>query len=232
MPIMRDCGGQMEAYVSRDGGATYHGPSRIAERHTSPLHGDLRGFPLPSADVDADGTVYVAWHDCRFRNPPAGRCTQNDIVMSTSRDGRRWSDVVRIPIDARTSSGDHFLPAIAVDPTTSGGSARIGILYYFYPDADCSRATCELSVGFVSSTDGGSSWSVQQLAGPFRTTWLPPTSFGGGTGYMAGDYFSVSFVEGQAVAVFAAASEGECELGDVTSCNVRTASATVSLPAP
>lgn len=124
---------------------------------------------------------------------------------------------------------DHFLPAIAVDPATAGASAHIAVLYYFYPDANCNRATCELSVGLVSSTDGGSTWSVRQLAGPFRTTWFPLTTFGGGTGYMAGDYFSVSFADGQAIPVFAMATDGACQLGDIPSCDVWTASARIPL---
>jgi hypothetical protein len=230
MPIS-DCSyASAGAFISTDGGATYMGPFQIDARHASAVHGDLRDPPLPSADVDADGKVYLVWHDCRFRNVGPDDCTQNDIVMTTSGNGRHWSDVVRIPIDARRSSVDHFLPAIAVDPATAGASAHIALLYYFYPEADCNRAKCELSVGLVSSIDGGASWSVQQLAGPFRSTWFPLTTFGGGTGYMAGDYFSVSFVKGRAIAVFAAAADGACELG-VTSCNVWTASATVAPPA-
>ncbi len=229
MPIA-DCGySGTEAFMSTDGGETYSEVLNLKNTHASALHGSLRGVPLRSADVDAEGKVYVVWHDCRFRNVGPDNCTQNDVVMITSRDGRHWSDVVRIPIDPRASSVDHFLPAIGIDPTTAGASAHIAILYYFYPDADCNRTTCELSVGFVSSTDGGSTWSVQQLAGPFRTTWFPPTSFGGGGGYMAGDYFSVSFVDGKAVPVFTVGTKGTCELGDVTSCNVWEASATIPL---
>ena len=226
MPIA-DCAiATTEAFISTDGGKTYSGPFHIGNVHASAVHGDLRARPLPSADVDADGTVYVVWHDCRFRDfGPNRRCTRNDIVMSTSRDGRHWSDVVRIPIDARTSSVDHFLPGIAVEPATAGVSAHIAIVYYFYPDADCNRSTCELSVGFSSSTDGGGTWTSQQLAGPFRTTWFPLTTLG----YMVGDYISVSFVGGQASPVFTVGTEGTCELGDITSCNVWTASATIPL---
>jgi hypothetical protein len=88
--------------------------------------------------------------------------------MSTSTNGRRWSSVARIPIDPRTSSVDHFLPAIAVDPATSGSSAHLAVVYYFYPDADCNRATCDLYVGLASSTDGGAAWTSQTLAGPFK----------------------------------------------------------------
>jgi hypothetical protein len=124
-----------------------------------------------------------------------------------------------------TSSVDHFLPAVGVDPATAAASAHIGIVYYFYPNADCNVATCDLSVGFVSSLDGGSTWRTQQLAGPFRNDWLSP----GENGYRHGDYFSVSFVNGQAAALFTAAEEGTCELGQV-SCHTWIAAATIPFP--
>jgi len=230
------CPTRIDSFISRDGGATYSGhgtnysgPLAIHEVRARVARGRLRWSvepPVPSSDIDAGGNVYVVWPDCRFRNAgPKSRCTHNDLVVSTSPDGRHWSPAARIPIDPKHSSVDHFLPAIAVDPTTSGSSAHIAVVYYFYPDADCAVATCDLSVGFTSSIDGGATWSSQQLAGPFRTTWFPLTS----SGYMVGDYFSVSFVDGKAIPVFIVGTEGTCELGDVTSCNVRTASATIPL---
>jgi hypothetical protein len=44
---------------------------------------------------------------------------------------------------------------------------------------------------------------------------------------MVGDYVGISFLDGSAIPVFAVGTEGTCELGDVTSCNVWTESATV-----
>jgi hypothetical protein len=88
----------------------------------------------------------------------------------------------------------------------------------------CNETTGDLSIGFTSSVDGGSTWSVQ-LAGPFKNTWFPLTT----SGYMVGDYIGISFIDGKAVPVFIVGSEAECELGDLTSCNVWTASATISL---
>jgi hypothetical protein len=230
------CPTRIDSFVSTDGGSSYaghgtqySGPLALRDVRASRIQGGLRYLtepPFISADLDAVGKIYVVWTDCRFRDfGPGQHCAHNDIVMSTTTDGRHWSSIVRIPIDPRTSSVDHFLPAIAVDPTTSGASAHLALVYYFYPEADCTRSTCELSVGFASSTDGGTTWTAQQLAGPFRTKWLPLTS----TGYMIGDYFSVSFVDGQAIPVFIAATKGTCELGDIVSCNVWTASATIPL---
>lgn len=233
------CPTRIDAFISTDGGQTfvghgtdYSGPLAIHDVRASAIEGRFRHIiepPFLSADIDSAGHVYVVWPDCRFRNLGPDDCSQNDIVMSTSGDGRHWSDVVRIPIDARSSSVDHFMPAIAVDPTTSGASAHIAVVYYFYPDAECRVATCELNVGLVSSTDGGSTWASRQLAGPLRTSWFPLTP----SGYMVADYVGISFVDGNAIPVFPVATEGTCELGDPTSCNVWTVSATIPLaPGP
>jgi hypothetical protein len=92
-------------------------------------------------------------------------------------------------------------------------------------DQRCDETTRDLSIGFTSSVDGSSTWSVQQLAGPFKNTWCPLTT----SGYMVGDYIGISFVDGKDIPVFIVESEAECELGDLTSCNVWTASATISL---
>ena len=213
-------------YISTDGGESYVGPFDIASRDGRFPGGFLRSLGGMSIDVDATGTIYATWPDCYFRPPrvEGHRCgTHNDIAFSTSQDGRHWTDVVRIPIDPLTSSVDHFLPAIAVDPRTSGASANIGIVYYFYPEQICGPRTCQPSVGFVSSTDGGTTWSVQQLAGPFKNTWFPLTT----GGYMVGEYIGVSFVDGKAVSVFPVATKGRCKLGDVTSCNEWMGSATI-----
>ena len=230
------CPTRIDSFISTDGGGSYRGhgtdysgPLAIHDVQASRVHGRLTHIiepPFISIDIDADGGLYVVWPDCRFRNRGPGDCTQNDILLSSSNNGRHWTKPVRIPIDARNSSVDHFLPAIGVDPTTAAASAHLGLLYHFYPQADCTVATCELSVGFGSSTDAGAAWTFQQLAGPFKTTWLPLRR----DGYFAGDYVSVSFAGGNAVPVFTAASEGECELGDITSCNVWTASATIPIP--
>jgi len=202
----------IESFVSTDGGATYTGPFSISKITAHTEAGNLRSGPLPSAEIDSAGTVYVVWEDCRFIT----NCTANDIVMSTSSDGKTWSAVARIPIDTTTSGVDHFIPGLAVDVGTSGGSAHLGLTYYFYPNTSCTTSTCQLDVGFISSTNGGSTWgTATQLAGPFTLTWLPLTS----QGYMVGDYISTSFSGGTAHGVFAGATAGSCTLGQVTSCN-------------
>jgi len=157
------------------------------QAHT--VAGGLRTSPLPSAEIDAAGTVYVVWQDCRFRSG----CAANDIVMSKSTSETTWGPVTRVPIDATSSTVDHFIPGIGVDRSTAGGSARIGLTYYFYPNRSCTAATCQLAVGFISSTNGGASWSAAtQLAGPMTLSWVANTS----QGRMVGDYISTSVRNG------------------------------------
>ncbi len=187
------------AVTSTNGGLSYSGPFTIATITAHPVAGNLRAPAIPSAEIDGAGQVYVVWHDCRFRTG----CASNDIVMSTSSNGTAWSQVIRIPIDETTSTVDHFIPGLAVDRATAGSSAHLGLTYYYYPQANCSSSTCQLDVGFISSTNGGASWSSpMQLVRPMSLGWLASTT----QGPMVGDYISTSFAGGTAHAVFALAN--------------------------
>ena len=136
--------------------------------------------------------------------------------MSKSTSETTWGPVTRVPIDATSSTVDHFIPGIGVDRSTSGGSARIGLTYYFYPNRSCSAATCQLDVGFISSTNGGASWSTAtQLAGPMTLSWVANTS----QGRMVGDYISTSVRNGAnafpVIAVALQPSGSNLQRGDV-----------------
>lgn len=187
------------AFTSTDGGASWSNSVTIASQ-TDHQVASIRTEPLPSAEIDSAGKVYVAWQDCRFENG----CNTNDIVMSTSTDGNTWSAVQRIPTDAVGSGIDHFIPGLAVDSSTSGSTAHLALAYYYYPDANCSTSTCQLEVGFVTSVDGGNSWSTSATLTPsaMNLTWLANTT----DGYMVGDYISTSFSDGKAFPVFVTAS--------------------------
>src|SRR5207248_7437600 len=146
---------------------------------------------------DSAGTVYVAWNDCRFRRS----CKKNDLVISHSLNstGTSWSSVSRVPIDATNSGIDHFIPGLAVNKATSGSTAQLGLTYYFYPSG-----SSQLSVGFISSTNAGSTWSAPQtVASGMPSTWVATTS----QGRMVGDYISTSYgSDNLAHGVFATAS--------------------------
>jgi hypothetical protein len=181
---------------STDGGATF-APLQTVSNLTFHRPGDMRAFPLPSAEADRSGRVYAVWHDCRFRSG----CTSNDIVLSTSADGVTWSPPARVSIDPTTSRVDHFLPGIAASPAADG---RLAIVYAFFQPGPCARNDCRLEIGFTTSADGGTTWSRPQRldAQAIPMQWLPRSE----GGYMVGDYFSTSFAGGRAVPVFALAA--------------------------
>jgi hypothetical protein len=171
------------AFNSTNGGASWSSITTIATIKHHTVAGSLREGPLPSAEIDKAGTVYVAWSDCRFRRG----CRANDIVISHSVNvtGTSWSSVTRVPVDGTSSGVDHFIPGLAVNNATSGSSAQLGLTYYFYPSG-----STQLSVGFISSTNAGSTWtSAQTVANGMPTTWVATTS----QGRMVGDYISTSF---------------------------------------
>jgi hypothetical protein len=191
-------GNGLIAFTSTDGGATWSRTSSISNVNEHGEQGGLRSAGLPGAEIDASGKIYVVWSDCRFRT----NCNTNDLVLSTSSDGKTWTAPARIPIDATSSTVDHFIPGLGVDPNTSGATAHLALTYYYYPVSACGNS-CQLDVGFVTSDDGGNTWTAgQQLAGPMQLTWLPDTF----SGVMVADYLSTSFVNGNAFGAFVIAN--------------------------
>lgn len=175
----------IEAIVSADGGETWAAPV-VVDRFDATRAGRMRAFPLPSADVDADGRVYVTWHSCMYR----AACTGNDVVISSSADGVTWSKPARV-----TRAGSAFIPAVAVD----AASGRLAVAYYALD------AAARVEAWLTTSRDGGASWTRPQRlsAQPMQQTWTPETT----SGRMLGDYISVSWVRGRTVTVYALASE-------------------------
>src|SRR5215469_5012068 len=188
------------AFRSTNGGGSWTDVTTIALIRSHTEGGNLRSGPLPTAEIDGAGRVFVAWGDSRFRRHGGS----NDIVYSSSSDGVTWSAVTRVPIDATNSGVDHFIPGLAVDRTTSGSTAHLALTYYFYPVSNCSQSTCQLDVGEISSTNGGATWgAATMVAGPMTVTWLASTT----QGFMVGDYISTSFnASGAAHGVFAVAT--------------------------
>jgi hypothetical protein len=200
VPIVNDLlFSQVRSFRSTDGGASWSTTVSVSPINRHKAAAGFRDPPFPSAEVDRAGNVYVVWADCGFR----AACSSNDLVLSESADGINWSTPARIPIDPVDSGADHFIPGLAVDPHSAGDHARLALTYYSYPQADCTIATCELEVGFISSADGGQTWSESRaLAGPMRLGWLPETS----QGRMVGDYISTSFMHKRAFPFFAVAN--------------------------
>lgn len=139
------------------------------------------------------------WEDCRFR----AACSTNDLVYSTSTDGTNWSAVTRVSIDDVSSTVDHFIPGIGIDPSTSGTGAHVALHYYSYPQSSCAASSCQLQVGYIASANGGSTWNAPvALTGPMQLAWLPQSQ----NGLMVGDYIATAFTNGVPHGVFAVAS--------------------------
>jgi hypothetical protein len=207
VPIEGVAGAEMLAFTSTNGGNSWTAATTISSITDHQVAANLRTSALPSAAIDAAGTVYAIWQDCRFRTA----CSSNDLVMSTSSDGVHWSIPARVPIDAIASTVDHFIPGLAVEPATAGSSAHLALAYYFYESANCDASTCALYAGFISSPDGGTTWTTPStLAGPMSPAWLPNTF----AGVMVGDYVASAFSGGKAFAIFAAASANSGTLFD------------------
>jgi hypothetical protein len=193
------------SFRSTDGGQTWSRTVLAAQILFDGDPGGIRSGPLPSAEIDRSGRVYVVWSDCRFEAACSAPIGTNDLVLISSADGVHWTLPKRIPINPVGSGVDHLIPGLAVDRSTSDGSAHLGLAYYYFPNSNCTTSTCQLDVGFISSTNGGASWSAaEQLAGPMTLTWLPLTN----QGFMVGDYISTSIVPGDddATPVFAVAT--------------------------
>jgi len=183
------------AFVSHDGGASWSQPITIVPVISFSKRAYFRDNILLTAGIDGSGKVYLAWVDCRFENG----CQGNDLVMTTSTNGIGWTPIRRIPIAAVGSGVNYYVSAVGVDASTSGSSAHVGLVYYYYA-AGC-VSNCKLSVGFISSINGGIAWNAKTpLAGPFPASWIAQGN------NKVGDYICVSFSHGRAFPVFAVAT--------------------------
>jgi hypothetical protein len=189
-------GDHVAAVVSQDGGVTFGSPLQISSLSFED-DSDLRSEAMPSVDADRGGKLYLVWSDGRFREGNA-----NDVVLSTSTDGSKWSEPVRIPLPIRAAGVDlnYVLPAIAVAPRSSGRSAKLAVAVYsvrlrngcatFIPG--CAK---QVEAWLVQSNTGGKTWRAPKLlsAEPMPLLWLADTT----RGRMLGDYISVSWAGGK-----------------------------------
>ena len=136
--------------------------------------------------------------------PSTSTAAPNDIAMAVmpgptdATPAPSFGSPSRVAIEAdngaSTNTVDHFIPAIAADPSTSGGGAHLALFYYSYPIASCAFITgapldntqgaqCAPEFHYVSSTNGGTSWSATQtLASMQSLAVLPRTGPIGTTG--------------------------------------------------
>ena len=187
---------------SLDGGATFEMSRRVASLFTEDIAG-VRAPPFVSADVDAGGTVYATWADCRF----SAECTANSIVLARSRDGVSWTQPRSVSrLGPAETAVDRFVPALAVDPPTPcpgpkpGGRRLLG-------DA-VARLRGMPGRGRAPRSGratGGRTWRapVRLNAESIPLGWVADT----GLGRMLADYVSMSYVGGRPVAVLSLATE-------------------------
>jgi RTX calcium-binding nonapeptide repeat (4 copies) len=187
------------AVSSADGGQTFAAPVRVADLNEEPIFA-MRAPPLPSAEIDGGGRIYVAWHDCRFREA----CIANDVVVATSRDAVAWTRPTRVPIGDPGSRVDHFVPGIGVD--TTPGSRRVAVVLHSLRQFEGCLDGCPngVDVWLLVSQDGATTWSRPQRLSTqsMPLEWIAETNLG----RMLGDYVSLSWAGGRAIPVFALAA--------------------------
>jgi hypothetical protein len=185
---------------STDGGASFAPSIRIAQL-LEEVQIDVRAPAFVSADVDAGGTVYLTWADCRFSRD----CVANGVVLVTSPDGVTWSAPRYVAVGAPDAPAHRFVPALAVDPATSGATARLAVTAYAVSKAQ-GCVDCEVVDAYlVTSANGGRTWRapLRLNVDSMSPHWLAATSLGP----MLGDYVSTSYVGGRPLPVLALAAE-------------------------
>jgi hypothetical protein len=116
---------------------------------------EFRMFAVPSLAVDRSdgpysGSVYVAWFD-HSAPLPSGEGTYGRILFTYSRDGRNWTEPVRIRDDGPNPEHDQFMPAISVGPD--------GIVDLVWLDRRDDPGNHRYDAYHSFSADGGVTWS-------------------------------------------------------------------------
>jgi RTX calcium-binding nonapeptide repeat (4 copies) len=178
-------GRRMGSAISVDGGASFGPTTTIAEVEEEEARG-LRFFTLPSADVDPTGRVWATWHDCRF----SPGCSSNSVVVSTSTDGRTWTEPAQI-----TTGRNALMPAVGIHPR----SGRAAFLYHVVRPGNLVDVEL-LEVGPDLRRVGR---TRRLSAQTMRPTWMPTTV----SGRMLADYVSVHYAGGRPLAVWVLATQ-------------------------
>jgi hypothetical protein len=161
--------------------------------------------------------------------PSTSTAAPNDIALSVlpaptdAVPAPSFGAPARIPAEAdagaSSNTNDHFIPAIAADPNTSGATAHLGLFYYSYPVANCAFVTgspldnsfgaqCAPQFNYVSSTNGGGSWSAPSTLVSMRSLAVLTRSSNGPD---LGAYTSAAVIPfgpqaGKAISVFSYAA--------------------------
>jgi hypothetical protein len=208
-------------WSSNDCGAHYSAETQILPNMTAThsVAQNIRTSLLPTSAMDGAGNIYVVWQTRSFRVGSVAS-TPNDIAMAVmpaptaANPNPSFGPPQRIPIEAdntTANTNDHFIPGISADQNTSGSAAHLGLYYFNYPVAACNyvdpanpAAQCDMRVGFVSSTDGGATWSSPTYVAHMALPNLVRSS----QGLMVGDYSSADVIPsgpnaGRSISAFA-----------------------------
>ena len=195
VPVMNANETGIIVFRSTNGGASWSRTVLLTGATSFASNAYFHDNILLTPQVDRAGTVYLVWVDCRFET----NCRGNDLVMITSSDGINWSPVRRIPIAPQGSGINYYVSGLGIDAATGGTTPHLGLTFYYYT-ASCSY-NCALSVGFVSSSNGGSTWSTKiRLGGDIPGSWIAQGN------NKVGDYIATAFCEGRAFPIFALAT--------------------------
>jgi len=113
-----------------------------------------------------------------------------------------WTAPARIPIDTTTSTVDHFIPGLGIDPTTSGSTAHLGLTYYYYPQTNCAPALMRDLRRIYFLARRRQHLECGHAHRRADGIELLPSTF---SGQMVADYVATSFAGGKAYGVFAVA---------------------------
>jgi BNR repeat-like domain len=204
---------------STDNGDTWSRPIEIDRMFTDgvrdPADGhDVRtGDLIPQIAVDSsNGHLYVVWQDDRFTG-------EEQIAFSRSTDGgRSWGPTSRISKVGGVNQA--FTPVVR----TADDGQTVAVLHYdFRNDNPSASPPLTTDTWLLRSTDGGSTFTEEQVGGPFDMTTAPDA-----LGYFVGDYEALDFASGGPLPgwkpFFVRANDGN--LGNRTDVFATTASTT------
>jgi hypothetical protein len=178
------------AFASTDGGTRWGRSVTVGVPHRAFTRFVVARDPgLPSVAIDEQGSIWVAWSDCRFE--PG--CPVDDIVVARSVAGGSWTRPVPVARGTRSTRASLLTPAIAAGER--GRHPSLALLYYAVSGIRCGASFqprgCTVRIGATSS-DGENGWTTPTTIGwSMKVRWFAPTR----AGYMWGDYVSSVIVE-------------------------------------
>ncbi len=151
---LREVGGWLQVFRSRDGAHSLDPASRIATVTTgynSPWSRGVTGSIAVDPGSSRRDALYVVWTDFSSGHGVIRFTRSVDL-------GRSWSEPVAIGDDeslvAAGTASDNFMPTVAVN--------RAGVVGVMWYDRRRHAGTSAYDVRFVASTDGGVTWGASR----------------------------------------------------------------------